>query len=146
MVDAPQEPRENLDEELNEISDDLADVNDDIRELIRQLRDRTDAPLRLAVRFSADESDVLFVREDVRDRYTDDELEARIETLVMKGLGDPPREEPLYDFGSLDATIRWYENVQVAHFPYREWSGLAFVFDRRESPMVDLAKQYLQDE
>ncbi|WP_134672421.1 hypothetical protein [Halorussus marinus] len=146
MVDAPQDPRENLDEELDEIEDEMADVNDDIRELIHQLRDREDAPLRLAVRFSADESDVLFVREDVRERHTDDELEARIETLVMKGLGDPPREEPLFDFGSLDATIRWYENVQVAHFPYREWSGLAFVFDRRESPMVDLAKQHLQDE
>ncbi len=146
MVDAPQEPQENLDEELDDISDDLQDVKTDVRGLIDQLRDQTDAPLRLAVRFSGDESDVLFVREDVREQYTDDELEDRIETIVMKGLGDPPRERPLFDFGTLDATIRWYENVQVAHFPYREWSGLAFVFDRRESPIVDLAKQHLQDE
>ncbi|WP_132059236.1 hypothetical protein [Halorussus amylolyticus] len=146
MVDTPQEPRENLDEELDEISDELRDVNDDIRDLISQLREQTDAPLRLAVRFTADDSKVLFIREDVREQYTDDELEERIETIVMKGLGDPPRERPLFDFGTLDATIRWYENVQVAHFPYREWSGLAFVFDRRESPVVDLAKRYLQDE
>ncbi|NHN60643.1 MULTISPECIES: hypothetical protein [Halorussus] len=146
MVDAPQEPQENLDEELEEISDDLEDVNADIRDLIDQLRDRRAAPLRLAVRFSGDESDVLFIREDVREQYTDAELEERIETIVMKGLGDPPREEPLFDFGTLDATVRWYENVQVAHFPYREWSGLAFVFDRHESPIVDLAKRHLQDE
>jgi len=117
--------------------------------LLSPLLDRLEhrlAPLRLAVRFSGDESDVLFIREDVREQYTDSELEERIETIVMKGLGDPPREQPLFDFGTLDATIRWYENVQVAHFPYREWSGLAFVFDRRESPIVDLAKQHLQDE
>lgn len=145
MVDAPQEPRENLGEELEEISDDLDDVNDDIRGLIEDLR-HGDAPLRLAVRYSGDESDVLFIREDIRAQYSDDELEDRIETLVMKGLGDPPREQPLFDFGTLDATIRWYENVQLAFFPYREWSGLVFALDRRESPLVDLANSHLGED
>ena len=143
MVEPPREPVEDLDEELEAFEDDLDDVDPEIRRLIEALREETDASLRLAIRYSGDDTTLLFVREDIRERYADPELEERTEALVVKGLGDPPREESLYDFGSLDATIRWYDQVLVAHFPYREWSGLVFTFDRQATPIVDLASDYL---
>jgi hypothetical protein len=42
--------------------------------------------------------------------------------------------------------MRLYEGVIVAHFPVREWSGLVFTFDRQDSPIVDLANRYLDDD
>lgn len=145
MVEPPPDASQDLDEELEEYEDDLADIDTEIRELIASMREETDASIRLVIRYSGDSTDTLFVREDIRELYSDPELEERIEALTVKGLGDPPREEALYDFGRLDATIRWYDDVIVAHFPYREWSGLAFSFDRRESPIVDLAARFLDD-
>lgn len=145
MVDAPTDPPGSLDEELEEYAEDLGDVDDDVRELIAALTEETDASLRLGVRYSGDDEDVVYLREDIRAQYTDPELEARVDALVVKGLGDPPREESLYDFGRLDATFRWYDEVLVTHFPYREWSGLVFTFDRYESTLVDLAQEYLED-
>lgn len=139
----PASDPEELDEELTEYEDDLADVDADVRGLVSALREQTDSSLRLAIRYSGDEWDVLFARPDVREQFTDLELETRVETLVFKGQGDPPTETALGDFGSLEAVMRWYEGVIVAHFPVREWSGLVFTFDRQESPIVDLANQYL---
>lgn len=144
MVDAPRNPPQDLDEELEDAEDDLEDVDDEIRALIDGFREETDASLRIGLRFSGDDADVLFVREDIADQYSEPELEQRIEALVVKGLGDPPREESLQDFGRLDATIRWYDEVLVASFPVREWSGFVFTFDRQASPIVDLARKHLQ--
>ena len=142
----PANDPEELDEELTEYEADLEDVDEDVRGLVSALREETDSSLRLAVRYSGDEWDVLFARPDVREQFTDLELETRVETLVFKGQGDPPTETALGDFGSLEAVMRWYQGVIVAHFPVREWSGLVFTFDRQESPIVDLANRYLDDD
>lgn len=143
MDESPATDPESLDAELAEYDADLDDVDAEIRGFVDALREHPDASLRLAVRYSGDNWDTVFLREDVRDRYTDAELDQRIETLVMKGHGDPPQEAPLSDFGTLDAVMRWYDGVVVAHFPVREWSGLVFTFDREASPVVDLANEYL---
>lgn len=145
MVETPQEPPQDLDEELEEFEDDIETVDPEFRQLLDALRESDDASLRLAIQYSGDDATVLFIREDIDNQYADHELEARIEALIVKGLGDPPREESLYDFGRLDATVRWYDEVMAVHFPYREWSGLVFTFDRKKSPIVDLAQDYLSE-
>jgi hypothetical protein len=144
MTDAPASEPEDL-EDMEDIDEAVEDVDEDVRALIEALREEFDSSLRLAVRYTADEHDVLFVREDVDDQFTAAELDERVATLVMKGLGDPPEEGSLYDFGTLDATVRWYDEVMVTHFPYRDWSGLLFTFDRQDAPVVDLANEYLAD-
>jgi hypothetical protein len=123
----------------------LADLDSEVRGLIDALRAETEASLRLAIRYTADEYEVLFAREDVTEQFPDPELEQRVETLVMKGLGDPPQETSLFDFGNLDATVRFYDHAHVVHFPYREWSGFVFVLDRQTTPLVDLMNDHLSD-
>jgi hypothetical protein len=123
----------------------LDDVDDDVRELIADIREESAASLRSAIRYTADDYDVLFLREDVADQLSMEEREERAETLVMKGLGDPTTEGALFDFGTLDATLRFYDNVLVAHVPYREWSGLAFTLDRTDAPLVDMVAEHLDD-
>jgi len=139
MTDTPSDDLAEIDEE------DLDDIDDDVRALIDDLRAESDAALRSAIRYTADDYDVLFLREDVDAALSTAEREERAETLVMKGLGDPPQEGALFDFGTLDATMRFYDNVLVAHFPYREWSGIVFTFDRTEAPLVDLVHEHLDE-
>jgi hypothetical protein len=139
--DDPDAPSDDL-AELAE--DELDDVDGHVRDLIDDLRAESDASLRSAIRYTADDYDLLFLREDVADALSTPEREERAETLVMKGLGDPPQEGALFDFGTLDATMRFYDNVLVAHFPYREWSGIVFTFDRTEAPLVDLVHEHLE--
>jgi hypothetical protein len=146
MTDAPPDDFDAPSDELAEIDeDDLDDVDDHVRDLIDDLREESDASLRSAIRYTADDYEVLFLREDVAETLSHPEREERAETLVMKGLGDPPQEGALFDFGTLDATMRFYDNVLVAHFPYREWSGLVFTFDRTEAPLVDLVGEHLDE-
>lgn len=128
---------------LDEAKLDGTDENETVQALIEQLRDETDTSLRLVVQYAGDEYDVLFAREDIADQFPGPELEMRVETLVMKGLGDPPQENALFDLGTLDSTVRFYDHALVAHFPYREWSGLVFVLDRQETPLVDLVSGHL---
>ncbi|MFB6179053.1 MAG: hypothetical protein ABEI77_04940 [Halorientalis sp.] len=140
--DVPEDPPDELDEiDGTEIDD----VDESVRALIEDLRAESDASLRLALRYTADDYEVLFAREDIAQQFTSPELQQRVETLVMKGLGDPPQEHTLFDFGSLQSTVRFYDNALVAHFPYREWSGLVFTLDRTDAPLVDLVHEHLDD-
>lgn len=93
--------------------------------------------VRLAFRYEGESYDVLHAREDVRETFTGEEFERRVETLMMKGLSDPPTDGSLYDFGELDATLRFFDRVVVAYFPDGEWSGVVVVADRGDSEAVE---------
>ncbi|QLH84745.1 hypothetical protein [Halosimplex pelagicum] len=135
MTDSP-------DEELDDIESDLADASEEGREIVEQIRESDEGALRAAVRYGGDDHEVVYLREDIAAQFSDAELEERVETLVMKGLGDPAQEGALFDFGTLDATVRWYDSVVVAHFPVREWSGLVFTFDRDSESLGDIVDEY----
>ncbi|WP_435065983.1 hypothetical protein [Halobaculum sp. EA56] len=144
LLEELEDPPADLDEELDGADADLDALDPEIRELIDSLRADV-GTLRLAVRYEGQAVEPLFVRDDVRERFSPGELRQRMEELALKGLGDPTRDEPLYDYGTLDATIRWYDEALVASFPSGEWSGLLFVFDREAAPLVDLVGEYLDD-
>ena len=147
MAETPPDDVEDPPAELDEIDEsELDDVNEDVQPLIEDLRRETDASLRLAIRYTADDYEVLFARDDVAEAFSAPELETRVETLVMKGLGDPATESTLFDLGTLDSTLRFYENALIAHFPYREWSGFVFVLDRSNAPLVDLVDEHLGED
>ena len=135
MTDSPAE-------ELDDIEPDLADASDEGREIVDQIRDSDEGALRAVVRYRGDGHDIVYLREDIEAQFSDAERDERVETLVMKGLGDPAEEGALFDFGGLDATVRWYDAVVVAHFPVREWSGLVFTFDRESESLADLVDEY----
>lgn len=119
---------------------------DDVRSLVESLQSgevETADSVRLIFRYEGDEHDVVHVRDDVDAAYTDAELRQRMETLAMKGLGDPPRESSLHEFGDLQATVRWFEDGVCAHFPDEEWGGVVAVFDRVETPLVEVALDHL---
>ena len=102
--------------------------------------------VRLAFRFEGESYETLHVRDDVSAQFTDEEFEHRIQTLMMKGLGDPPSDDSLFDFGHLDATLRFYDEVVVASFPDEDWSGVVVVADRAGSETVERTLEGLENE
>jgi hypothetical protein len=129
-------------DEADEAIEAVEDGN--LRGLIADLHENVDASLRLAFRYEGEAYDIVHVSDTVDAQYTDDELGERVKTLLMKALGDPPQEQALYDFGELNSTVRFFDEVIVATFPDEEWSGVVVVFDREESPLVDTTLDYLQ--
>jgi len=131
-------------DEADEAIEAVADTG--LRGLVEDLHENVDASLRLAFRYEGETYDVVHVADAVDAQYTDAELEERVKTLLMKALGDPPQEQALYDFGALNSTVRFFDEVVVAVFPDEEWSGVVVVFDRHESPLVDTTLEYLDVE
>jgi hypothetical protein len=129
---------------MNEADEAIEAVEDTkLRGLVEELHETVEASLRLAFRYEGEDYEIVHVADGVDAQYTDAELEERVKTLLLKALGDPPHEQSLYDFGELNATVRFFDEVVVAVFPDEEWSGIVVVFDREKSPLVDTTLQYL---
>ncbi len=111
--------------------------SDGLRGVVSTLRQESEANVRMLFHYDGEATDAEFVREDVRELYPGEQLEDRMHTLMMKGLGDPPNQEALHDYGQLEATVRWYGEVVVAYFPDDEWSGVIVVLEREGSSFVD---------
>ncbi|MFC7027445.1 hypothetical protein ACFQJ5_07350 [Halomicroarcula sp. GCM10025324] len=138
----PDPTEEALEEVSDDVSGDAEDLDDEAKELVDAILDGSGDTVRMAIQYSGDEYDLLFVREDVEAQFSEAEMAERVKTLMFKGLGDPVEESALFDFGHLDATVRWYDSVVVASFPVREWSGLVFTFDRVTDSLLDLADEH----
>lgn len=129
-------------EDPTEIDRGIGSVSEGVRELIDAVLTENGDTLRQIVHYDGDEYEVVYAREDVTDGFTERELTSRVETFVMQGMGEPERERSLYDFGALDATVRWYDEAVAAHVPVGEWTGLVFTFDRTTETLVDLAERF----
>lgn len=114
-------------------------------DLVARLRGESEASVRMLFHYDGDETDAAFVRDDVRELYPGEQLEDRMQTLMLKGLGDPPNQESLTDYGTLEATVRWYETVVVAYFPDDEWSGVVVVLEREGGTFVDDILDHLNE-
>lgn len=125
------------------LDSDIDSLDENVRELIDTiLADRDDA-LRVIVRYGGEDHEVVYARSDVTDGFTEAELATRVRTFIMQGLSEPEQDGPLYDFGELDAAVRWYDQAVVAHIPLGEWTGLVFTFDRTTESLVEIAQRLL---
>jgi hypothetical protein len=129
-------------EDPDEIDRDIESLDTEVQDLIDAILEESGETLRLAARYDRDDYEVVYARDDVTDGFSEPELTSRIETFVMQGLGEPEQEQSLYDFGALDATLRWYDEAVVAHIPVGEWTGLVFTFDRKTKSLVELAGKF----
>jgi hypothetical protein len=138
------EPAHDVEEidDPDEIDRDIDSLDTSVQELIDAILHESDETLRLVAHYDSDDYEVVYARDDVTRGFSEAELTARVETFVMQGLGEPEQEQSLYDFGALDATVRWYGEAVVAHIPVSEWSGLVFTFDRKTESLVELVGTY----
>jgi len=130
-------------DELEAIDEDTPSMPEEAKELVDTIRDDSTGSLQLAVRYSGKDHDIVYLREDIDEQFSDQELEQQVETLMLKGHGDPPQEGALFNFGSLNATMRFYDESLVVHFPTGEWTGLVFVLDQEADSLLDIVESHL---
>jgi len=130
-------------DEMETIDEDTPSMPEETRELVETIRDDPSGTLQLAVRYSGEEHNTIYLREDIAEQFSDPELDEQIETLILKGHGDPPQEGALFNFGSLNATMRFYDEMLVVHFPTGEWTGLVFVLDQEAESLLEIVESHL---
>lgn len=105
--------------------------------LVERYRKITPDGLRLAIRYEGDEHDIVYVRDDVAEMYTPEELDEKVKQLVVEGLSAPPAQGQFRLYGDLNVVVRRFEHAVVLHFPVDEFTGLAVTFDSGVAPSLD---------
>jgi hypothetical protein len=105
--------------------------------LVERYRQITPDGLRLVIRYEGDERDIVYVRDDVAEMYSPEELDEKVKELVVEGLGAPPTQEQFRLFGDMKVVVRQFEKAVVLHFPVEEFAGLAVTFDSGVAPSLD---------
>ncbi|CQH52631.1 uncharacterized protein HHUB_1868 [Halobacterium hubeiense] len=97
-------------------------------DIVAALHDAVGDALRVAGFHDGTEWHVEYMREDVREAYGDASIDDIADDLVLDVLSSP-RQESLYDLGSLQATSRLFEDGLVVHVPTDERSGYLVSLD-----------------
>lgn len=90
--------------------------------------DRAGGAVRSIVRYDADTSDVLFIRDDVAENYSALTLETVMTALRREG-EQAGRQEHLYAHGGLNCIIRAFDGGLEIHFPYGDSKGVAVALE-----------------
>lgn len=77
-----------------------------------------------------------YLREDVRDRYTDADYDQLRETLLMEGLHRPYLSQVFGD-QDLDCQVLAFEETTILHFSTDEFRGHVISVDRGGLPELD---------
>lgn len=92
------------------------------------LENRAGDHLRSVLRYDADEKNVVHVRDDVADEYSDDEVAAVMQDLRLEAI-EKSYQENLYDHGGLNCTVRCFDDAIELHFPRDETAGTVVALD-----------------
>ncbi|WP_128478259.1 DUF7522 family protein [Halorussus pelagicus] len=85
--------------------------------------------LRSVIYYDDDGGDILYVREDVADQYTDDDIDEVVRDVRLEAV-EKPHQEDLYSHGPLNYTVRSFEDAVEMHFLHDETTGTAVALDR----------------
>jgi len=103
-------------------------------ELASFLEQRAGDSLRAVGHYSAEEYGVVYLREDLRQQYTDDEIEGIVEELRWESFGKS-NQEGQFHLGELNCSIKAFEEAVVMHFPS----------DGKHGTLVSLDSEAAQD-
>lgn len=91
-------------------------------ELAEYLEQRAGDSLRAVGHYSTDNYEIVYLRDDVREQYSDDKIEEIVEDLRWESFAKPTQERQ-YRLGSLTCSIQAFEEGVVMHFPYDDNRG-----------------------
>lgn len=92
------------------------------------LTDRVGDHLRSVLRYDEDGGELVYVRDDVAERYSTAEIKRVFQDVRLEGMGKPHQED-LYDHGSLNCTVRSFDDAVEMYFPRDETTGVAVSLD-----------------
>lgn len=92
------------------------------------LQRKADDYLRSVIHYEGETYNIVFLRDDVKSGYSDEDVEEIVEELFWEGYSTP-LQESVYPHGELNCTIRCFENVVGMHFPHDDTAGTAVSMD-----------------
>lgn len=95
---------------------------------VRFLLDRAGDAVRSVVRYDVDDSEVLFIRDDVDEGYSAVEIEMVIAALRREG-ERAERQEHVHAHGKLNCIVRAFDDGLEMHFPYGDAEGVAVALE-----------------
>ncbi|WP_276272612.1 DUF7522 family protein [Haloarcula litorea] len=104
--------------------------------LVERLRGLAGDELRGAIRYEETAYDLLYIRDDVAETYSEDEIAAAVDDIALEAMGDPERLSGLYRMGQLEATARWFSEGILVHVPADGTTGVAVSFDHTVSAQL----------
>lgn len=90
--------------------------------------------LRSVIFYDDHGGEVLYVRDDVADKYTDEDIHEVVQDVRLEAV-EKPHQESLYAHGSLNCTLRSFGDAIELHFPHDKTSGTAVALDGEVFPM-----------
>ena len=104
-------------------------------DFVRFVLDRAGEAVRSVVRYDADASEVLFLRDDVADTYSPLTIETVVTSLRREG-EQSQRQEHLYAHGQLNCIVRCFDGGLEMHFPFGEEEGVAVALEPRAAQQL----------
>ncbi|MFB9823816.1 hypothetical protein [Halobaculum roseum] len=91
---------------------------------------RTDENLRSIVKYEEESYDIVYLRDDVAEQYTTEEIESAIDDSRMESLTAPIYEDTYSeDHGQLTCLVQCFENVIEMNFVLEDGVGAAVALD-----------------
>lgn len=95
---------------------------------VRFVLDRAGDAVRSVVRYDAEDSEVLFLREDVAEGSSALGIETVIAALRREG-EQAERQEHVFAHGELNCIVRAFDGGLEMHFPYGDSAGVAVALE-----------------
>lgn len=99
-----------------------------VQELATFLKHEVGSLVRSITYFHEDGREVLHIRDDVADQYSENEIQTVFTDLSFDSLGKKHTEQ-MYVHGKLSCIVRHFAEAIELHFPHGEKSGTAVALD-----------------
>jgi hypothetical protein len=115
--------------------------------LVARLRETHGGSVRAVATYDRDGYTLRYATAAVREGYSEPEMDAIYDDVVLQDVGQPLQERLFDDIGAVRGAIRLFEDGTVAHFwPTDGTEGLFVAFDAEADPgvrsLLDLAATY----
>ena len=116
------------------------------KELVDVLKDELGGSLRAVGRYDKEGYDVLYIRDDVAEEFSEEDIEDIHHDMVLKGLGNQ-HIESLFNDEALECSIYQFEDSVRLHFVNDDYLGYYVSFDYNgdvnPSRLVDDCKSHV---
>lgn len=114
-------------------------------------KQRTDGSLRSIVKYEPDDFEIVHLRNDVAEQYTEREIDESVDDLRMESLSAPIYEDSFSeDHGELTCMVKCFENVVEMNFVLDDGVGAAVALDEEALSeahgLVEEAREIVIDE
>lgn len=97
-------------------------------DLVPFLKEEAGEYLRSVVHYCGKDREILYLKEEIEEQYTEDDLEDIFESLFFEAFGRGYQEE-MYVHGQLNCVVRCFDEAVELHFPHGETTGTAVALE-----------------